>query len=83
MGNVEYYKKQIIDLREKVKREQEAKKRDNETYTRLIKNASLSSSKASYRKTKVDRAASHDRTIENLKVAIARAQVSLAQARKK
>ena len=83
MGNVEYYKKQIIDLRERVKREQEAKKRDNETYTRLIKNAQLSSSKASYKKTKVDRAASHDRTIENLKVAIARAQVSLAQARKK
>ena len=83
MGNVEYYKKQIIDLRERVKKEQEAKKRDNETYARLIKNASLSSSKASYKKTKVDRAASHDRTIENLKVAIARAQVSLAQARKK
>lgn len=83
MGNVEYYKKQIIDLRERVKKEQEAKKRDNETYARLIKNASLSSSKASYKKTKVDRAASHDRTIENLKLAIARAQVSLAQARKK
>lgn len=83
MGNVEYYKKQIVDLRERIKREQEAKKRDNESYARLIKNTSLSSSKASYRKSKIDHAASHDRAIQSLKEAIARAQVSLAQARRK
>ncbi len=83
MGNVEYYKKQIIDLRERVKREQEAKKRDNESYARLIKSATLSSSKASYKKNKIDKAASHDRAIANLKESIARAQLSLAQARKK
>lgn len=83
MGNVEYYKKQIIDLRERVKREQESKKRDNETYARLIKGSSSSSSKASYKKSKIDHAASHDRAIASLKDAIARAQYSLAQARRK
>lgn len=83
MGNVEYYKKQIIDLRERVKKEQEAKKKDNDYYARMIKSSSSSSSKASYKKSKVDHAASHDRAIANLKEAIARAQLSLAQAKKK
>lgn len=83
MGNVEYFRKQIIDLRDKVKREQEAKKRDNERYASLIKSTSNSSSKATYRKSKIDHAAQHDRAIAYLKESIARAQVSLAQARKK
>lgn len=45
----------------------EAKKRDNERYASLIKGASSISSKASYRKQKIDKAAYHDRQIENLK----------------
>ena len=63
----EYYKKRLIDLRARIAREKEAKKRDNESYARMIKNASSPSSKASYRKSKIDRAASHDRIIESLK----------------
>ena len=41
----EYYKKKIIDLRAKIAKEKEAKKRDNETYARYIKNASSPSNK--------------------------------------
>ena len=63
----EYYKKRIIDLRASIAKEKEAKKRDNENYSRWIKSATSPSSKASYRKSKIDRAASHDRQIECLK----------------
>lgn len=62
----DYYRKKLIDLRAAIAREREAKKRDNAYYARLVKNASPSS-KATYRKSKIDRAASHDRTIESLK----------------
>ena len=63
----EYYKKRIIDLRADIAKEKEAKKRDNERYASLIKGASSPSSKASYRKQKIDRAAYHDRQIESYK----------------
>ena len=63
----EYYKKRIIDLRASMAKEKEAKKRDNERYSDYIKRASSPSSKASYRKNKIDAAASHDRRIESLK----------------
>ena len=63
----EYYKKRIIDLRASMAKEREAKKRDNENYARWIKNASSPSTKASYRKSKIDAAARHDRQIEYLK----------------
>lgn len=63
----EYYKKKLIDLRADIAEEREAKKRDNERYASLIKGASSISSKASYRKQKIDKAAYHDRQIENLK----------------
>ncbi|MBR4802353.1 MAG: hypothetical protein IK041_06045 [Bacteroidales bacterium] len=63
----EDYKKRIIDLRARIANEKESKKRDNEYYARCVKSASLPSSKASYRKQKIDRAASHDRNIENWK----------------
>jgi hypothetical protein len=63
----EYYKKRIIDLRAYIAKEKEAKKRDNERYASLVRNASTPSSKASYRKQKIDRAASHDRQIESYK----------------
>lgn len=73
----EYYKKRIIDLRASIAKEKEAKKRDNENYSRWIKSATSPSSKASYRKSKIDRAASHDRQIEYLKRHIESAKESL------
>ena len=73
----EYYKKQIIDLRAKIEKERESKKKYNERYAGLLKNASSPSSKASYRKQKIDHAASHDREIERLKRNIESAKESL------
>lgn len=78
----EYYKKQIIDIRAAIEKEKEAKKRDNENYARLIKGASSPSSKASYRKSKIDRAASHDRQIESLKRRLESAKESLKREKK-
>lgn len=63
----EYYKKRLIDLRASIAKEREAKKKDNAYYADMIKKASSISSKASYRKSKISRAASHDRRIESLK----------------
>lgn len=79
--SVEYYKKLIIDLRARMAKEKEAKKSDNERYASLVKSASSPSSKASYRKTKIDRAASHDRQIESYKHQIDSAKASLARER--
>lgn len=78
----EYYKKRIIDLRASIAKEKEAKKRDNEYYSRQIKGTSSPSSKASYRKSKIDHAASHDRRIESLKRDIQSAQDALKRLRK-
>lgn len=63
----EYYKKRLIDLRASITKEREAKKKDNAYYADMIKRTSSISSKASYRKSKISRAASHDRRIESLK----------------
>jgi len=73
----EYYRKKIIDLRASLDREKEAKKHDNERYASLIKGTSSPSSKASYRKSKVDAAARHDRQIDYLKRQIESAKESL------
>lgn len=73
----EYYKKRIIDLRTSIAKEREAKKKDNAYYTGLIKRASTPSYKATYRKSKIDKAASHDRRIESLKRDIENAKTSL------
>ena len=73
----EYYKKKIIDLRASMTKEKEAKKRDNERYASLIKGASTPSSKASYRKNKIDAAARHDRNLENYKRQIESTKESL------
>ena len=81
--SVEYYKKKLIDLRSDLAKEKETKKRDNERYAEYIKNASTPSSKASYRKQKIDHAASHDRRIESIKRDIERAKESLACERKR
>ena len=77
----EYYKKKIIDLRADIAKEKEAKKRDNEKYAGWIKSASSPSSKASYRKSKIDAAARHDRQIEYLKRQIESAKDSLKRCR--
>ena len=79
--SVEYYRKHLIDLRAQVATEREAKKRDNTRYADLVKRATSPSSKASYRKQKIDHAASHDRRIESLKREIERAKESLTRER--
>ena len=73
----EYYKKRIIDLRATLAKEREAKKKDNAHYADLIKRCSTPSGKASYRKSKIDRVASHDRRIESLKRDIENAKAAL------
>ena len=73
----EYYKRRIIDLRASIAKERGAKKKDNAYYANLIKKASAPSSKANYRKSKVSKAASHDRRIESLKRDIENAKASL------
>lgn len=82
MANKAYYRKQIVDKRAALAKEREAKKRDNESYARMIKSTTSLSGKASYRKSKIDRAAAHDRRIESLKVEIARLQLEVARAPK-
>ncbi len=81
--SVEYYRKRLIDLRKDVADEREAKKRDNAHYADLVKRASTTSLKASYRKQKIERAASHDRRIESLKRDIERAKESLKRERER
>lgn len=82
MANKAYYRKMIVDKRAQIANEREAKKRDNENYARMIKSATSPSGKASYRKSKIDSAAAHDRRIESLKLEIARLQVEVARAPK-
>lgn len=79
--SVEYYRKRLIDLRKDVADEREAKKRDNAHYADLVRRATSTSSKASYRKQKIERAASHDRRIDSLKREIERTKESLARER--
>ena len=81
--SVEYYRKKLIDLRADLAKEKEAKKRDNERYAGYIKSASSPSSKASYRKSKIDHAAAHDRRIESLKREIERCKETLARERER
>lgn len=73
----EYYKKRLIDLRASLEKERVAKKKDNERYAALIKSASSISTKANYRKYKVDASASHDRRIESIKREIENTKSSL------
>lgn len=77
----EYYRKKLIDLRADIAKEREAKKRDNERYASYIKGTSSASSKASYRKQKIDRAAYHDRQIEYLKRQVESTRESLKRCR--
>lgn len=73
----EYYRKRIIDIREDIRREREAKKKDNERFASYIKSASSPSSKASYRKRKIEAAASHEKHIDSLKRSLESAKDSL------
>lgn len=57
----------MIDLRARLAKEKEAKKHDNEYYAERIKHESTASGKTSYRKSKIDKAASHDRQIDSIK----------------
>lgn len=81
--SVEMYRKKLIDLRAKLTKEKEAKKKDNERYAAMIKSTSSATSKANYRKSKVNTAASHDRNIESIKREVEHAKEALARARKK
>lgn len=81
--SLEYYKKQMVDLRARLAKEKEAKKRDNEYYADLVKRSSTPTSKAMYRKAKIDHAASHDRAIESIKRQIDSCKDSIARERKK
>jgi len=78
---IETYRKRLIDLRADIAKEREAKKKDNEYYARQVKNASTTNFKATYRKQKIDRAASHDRRIESLKREVERTKELLARER--
>lgn len=82
MANKAYYRKLIQDKRAAIARERDAKKRDNQSYANMIKSAGSASSKASLRKSKIDRADGHDRRIESLKAEIARLQVEVLKAPK-
>ena len=77
----EYYKKKLVDLRADIAKEREAKKRDNERYASLIKGTSSILSKANYRKQKIDKAAYHDRQIENLKRQVESTRESIKRCR--
>ena len=81
--SLEYYKKQMVDLRARLQKEKEAKKKDNEYYARLVKFASTPSGKASYRKSKIDRAASHDRQIDYIKRQIETCKDNIAREKKR
>ena len=81
--SLEYYKKQMVDLRSRLQKEKDAKKKDNERYAALIKSAYSPSSKASYRKSKIDHAASHDRQIESIKRSIETCKDNIARERKR
>lgn len=81
--SLEYYKKQMVDLRARLAKEKEAKKRDNERYADLVKSGSTTDSKAYYRRQKIDHAASHDRNIESIKRQIESCKDSIARERKK
>lgn len=81
--SLEYYKKQMVDLRAKLQKEKDAKKKDNEYFARLVKFASTPSSKTNYRKSKIDRSASHDRQIDYIKRQIENCKENIARERKR
>lgn len=79
MGTKEIYQKQIISIRERIAKERERKSYDNQKLQEQINRATSVSSKASYKRMKIDRAASHDRTIESLQRQLEQAKRGLAR----
>lgn len=77
----EYYRKQLVTLREQLTKEREMKKKHNADYASRIKNASTASMKASFRRSKISQAATHDRNIESLKKRIASARELMKKAK--
>ena len=75
--NKEYYKKRLIDLRASIAKEREAKKKDIAYYAGRMKRATSTSTQASYRKSKISKAASHDKRIESLKRDVENTKASL------
>ena len=73
----------MVDLRARLQKEKDTKKKENERYAALIKSASSPSSKASYRKSKIDHAASHDCQIESIKRSIETCKDNIARERKR
>lgn len=76
-----YYRQQLVDLRLKISKEREAKKRDNANYSDQIRRATGASSKASLRKTKISRSDYHNRQIESLKRQVASVRRAMLSAR--
>lgn len=81
MGSKEIYQKQIISIRERIAKERERKSYDNQKIQEQINRAISVSSKASYRRQKVDRAAQHDRAIQGLQKQLETAKMNLAKCR--
>lgn len=77
--SAEYYRKKLIVWHKKGRK----RKPIMPIYADLVKRASSPSSKATYRKNKIDAAARHDRAIENLKRQIESTKESLARERKR
>lgn len=77
-----YYRKKIIDIRAKIAKVKEQKKKDNEYYSKHVKSASTPSLKASYRKKKIDVKERHDRQIESYKKDIERAKENMKRCKK-
>lgn len=77
-----YYQKKIIDLRAKIAKVKEQKKKDNEYYSKHVKSASTPSLKASYRKKKIDAKERNDRQIESYKKDIERAKENMKRCKK-
>ena len=77
----EYYRRRIVDIRASITRERDAKKRDNEYYARAIRNACSTSSKASYRRSKISASALHDSRIESLKRELERTKDAMRRCR--
>lgn len=63
----EMYKQRLATLRTQIELEKSLKKKDNEYFAKIIKSTTLPASKESYKKSKIARAAAHDRRIESLK----------------
>ena len=68
----EMYKQRLASLRTQIELEKSLKKKDNEYFSKIIKSTTLPASKESYKKSKIARAAAHDRRIEQLKREIER-----------